>query len=258
MQFPGAAFSPDPGSLGAYDRAHSRWVPVFRAWVAPDGNHYAYTANASGTGPVAGSVHVVDVVTGAERTVPVPAPSNVVSWEAEGIYVVRVIPNSGAPPQGLTLVDPNAGSFRQITADGIWTQVGGGAAWGADVDPAIAPPPGGGPGGANRLRRLDLASGAVTIAGTFPGANVGLLGVLPTGPVYSVSSATTYVVTSPAGQLFSAPISNSNPAAPAVVDGATIWFSSFSSAVWRSDAGGPVQQVATTSLPVTLIAGACR
>jgi len=258
VQFPTATFSADPASQGTYDRARSRWLPVSRAAVSPDGEHYAYTANQPATGPVAGSIHVVDVATGTERSIPVPAPSNVLSWESEGIYVVRVIPSSGAPPQGLVLVNPTASTFRQVSADGIWTQIVGGKAWGADLDAGIAPPAGGGPGAANRVRQLDLATGAASTFASYPGENVSVLGGGGPVPLLAHTTATTYSVVATGGALFSGAIVNSNPTVPLVVDGTVTWFSSFSGAVWRSDSGGPIHQVATTPLTASMVAGACR
>src|SRR5438094_9357314 len=43
-----------------YDRASSRWLPARPAAVSPDGAHYAY---------ISGSVHLVDVGSGADRIV---------------------------------------------------------------------------------------------------------------------------------------------------------------------------------------------
>jgi len=258
VQFPTATFSADPASQGTYDRARSRWLPVSRAAVSPDGEHYAYTANQPATGPMAGSIQVVDVATGAQRSIAVPAPSNVLSWESDGIYVVRVIPSSGAPPQGLVLVSPTAGTFRQISADGIWTAIVGGKAWGTDVDTSIAPPAGGGPGAANRVRQLDLVTGAASTFASYPGENVSVLGGGGPTPLLTRTTATLYSVVGSGGTLFSGPIANGNPAAPVVADGSATWFSSFSGAVWRSDSGGPIRQVATTSLTASIVTGACR
>src|SRR5215475_3877115 len=67
VRVPGGAFTADPASLGTYDRAVSRWLPVFRAWVSPDGTKYAWSEYRTATGPVTGIVHVVDAASGAEH-----------------------------------------------------------------------------------------------------------------------------------------------------------------------------------------------
>ena len=260
VQFPAATFNADPASLGAYDRVHSKWLPVFRAWVAPDGNHYAYSVNPVGPGPVTGTIHIVDVTTGADRSILVPAPSNVIDYESEGVYVVRVVPSSGAPPSGLTLVDPAAGTFKQIATSGIWTAVGGGFAWGADLDPSIAPPAGGGPNAANRVRKLDLKTGAAASVAQYPGMSVQVLGVDSVNTIVSAMSGSDYSVARLDGtKMFIGPVANSNPTAPIVVDGKAIWFSSASGTVWRwDDPALGIHQAATSSLQTAVIAGACR
>src|SRR5262245_6664422 len=141
VQFPAGTFAADPASLGSYDRALGRWVPVFRAWVSPDGARYAFPEYRTAPGPVTGIIHVVDVATGADHPFNVPAPSMPVGFESEGVYVVRVLPNSDAPTQGLAVFDPAGGGLRQVTASGTWYAVGGGGAFGVDLDPGIAPPP---------------------------------------------------------------------------------------------------------------------
>jgi hypothetical protein len=237
---------------------------VFRAWVSPDGHHYAYTVNPVGaTGPVTGTVHIVDVATGADRPLTVPSTSNVLSYEAEGVYIVHVVPASGAPTSGLTLVDPSSGSFRQITAQGIWNAVGGGFAWGADLDSSIPAPSGGNPNPANRLRKVDLKTGAITVVAQYPGTDVEVLGIdagqpvvasgqVPNGPAYSISRLD-------GTKMFAGPVSNSNPTSPIVSDGGAIWFSSRSGAVWRwDDPQVGIHQVASTPLSGLMVAGACR
>ncbi len=260
VTFPGGTFAADSTSLGSYDRAHTKWLPVLRDRISPDGNRYAWGEYRTDSGPTTGIIHVVDAGTGADHTVLVPAPSMVVSYETDGIYVARVVPNSGAPPQGLTLVDPTgAGTFRQIVADGTWTYIGGGFAFGADLDPSIPELAGvGGPGRANRVRKMDVQTGAISVVSTSPSAQSTILGVSPATPVVSVETATSYKVVIGGTTLFSAGPSDGNPRGPIVVDGSTIWFSSLSGAVWRWDGSGPAAQVATVPLKGVQVAGACR
>ena len=130
LTLPGAAFSKDAQSLAAYDSAAAKWLPVPRAWISPDGTHFAWPENRAAAGPVTGIIHVVEVASGADKPVIVPAPSMPVSYEAGGIFITRIVPNSDAPPQGLSKIDPGNGSFKQVVADGNWTALGGGFAFG--------------------------------------------------------------------------------------------------------------------------------
>src|SRR5438445_3288952 len=103
----------------SYDRALSKWVPVQRTWVTPDGKHYAYPDNSDG-------IDVVDAVANTEVKVGPGIRWQVISVEAEGIYASK--PNIA----GLWLITL-AGAVSQITAEGYWSAVGGGAAYGTDT-----------------------------------------------------------------------------------------------------------------------------
>jgi hypothetical protein len=148
-------FTTDPNSLASYDLAVGKWLPVPRAWISPDGLRYAYPEYRVGPGPATGLIHVVDARTGADRALAVPAPSMPISFEGAGVYIVRVIPNSGAGPQGLAVLDTGSGSVHQLQAGGLWEYVGGNFAFGRDVDASIPPPPAG-PLAANRVNQLNL------------------------------------------------------------------------------------------------------
>jgi hypothetical protein len=253
LDLPAASFSGDPASLGSYDRAVSHWLPVFRAWVLPDGTRYAWGD------PSAPVIHVVDTASGADRPQPVPSTSAVVSFDPEGIYVATAVPGSGAPPKGLSLLDPATGASRSITGDGRWVVVGNGFAFGQDLDPAAAAPSGGGPGAANRVRRLDLRTGAVTSLATYAGASVQVLGVYGSEPLVAVTAGAIYTIFLGTGTtVFSGPTADADPGGPAVVDGATVWFSSAAAAVWRWTGSGRASRVADLPLHALQIAGACR
>jgi hypothetical protein len=260
LQVPDGTFSADGASMGSYDRAVTRWLPVLRAWVSPDGTRYAWGEPRALSGPATGIVHVVNAATGADHPVDVPSASAVVSFEKEGVYVTRIVPDSGAPPQGLTLVDPATGAARQITADGAWVTIGDGAAYGQDVDPALPPPAGvGGPGATNRIRRLDLATGAVTNVSSYPGADAKVLGVYHAMPLIGVTAtSSTTVLLGASTTVFTGPPDTGNPAGPVVVDGTTVWFSSLNAAVWRWDGTGRAARVASAPLHALQVAGACR
>ena len=256
VSFPGATFTIDPESSGTYDLALHRWLPVPHAWVAPDGTKYAWPEYRTASGPTTGIIHITDALSGTDHTVNVPAPSMPVSWEPAGLYITRVVPNSDAPPQGLSLLDPASGALRQITPDGAWTVIGSDAAYGADLDHTIALPPSGGPGAANRVRSVRLDSGAVSVVGSFPGQQVQLLGAQGSNAVLVVSDATHAQVRIGAATVSDQPAANPPPVWPADVDGTTVWISGIN-AVWRSVAGGSLEKIGTP-LQFSQVAGACR
>jgi len=252
VEFPAARFSPDAASMGDYDRQVSHWLPVSRAWVEPDGARYAWGENSV--------IHVVDAASGGAHDLPVPAPAAVVSFEMEGIYVARIVPGSGAPAQGLALLDAGSGAFHQIVADGTWTAIGGGFAYGQDLDPALAPPPAAasGPAAANRVRRLDLHSGAVSNVASYPGARAQVLGATGTAPLIGVTSGSTYTVFSGTTTVFTGAAADSDPGAPVVIDGSAVWFSSLNASVWHWDGSGRAAVAATLPLRALQVAGGCH
>jgi hypothetical protein len=244
VQFPQGAFSADPASLGSYDRFVGRWLPAARAIVAPDGTRYAWTD--------AAVLHVVDASSGADHPLPLAGPSLVVSFENEGVYVARAAAAAGAAASGLALVDPASGATRQITTDGTWSAIGTGVAFGQAASTS-------GSGAIDRVRRLDLASGAVTDVASYPGSTVRVLGAMGATPLIAVATGATYTLFAGASTtLFSGAVADSNPTAPVVVDGTTVWFSSLNAAVWHWDGNGPATRVADLPLKSVQIAGACR
>src|SRR2546430_785149 len=66
----------------SYDPVVDRWLPVPLAWVAQDGLSYAYV-----TGPAdAMAVHVKDLATGADRTLPVDPVARFFGWANARLY----------------------------------------------------------------------------------------------------------------------------------------------------------------------------
>jgi hypothetical protein len=234
IQFPAASFTPDPTSLGDYDLGFTRWVPAFRAWVEPDGAHYGWGENSV--------IHVIDVASNTDHPVSVPAPSMVVSYENDGIYVARAVPGSGAPTQGLALIDKATGGYHQITADGVWSAIGGNFAYGQDQ---------------GHVRRLDVHSGAVTDAGAYQGTTQ-VLGATATAPLVAVTGGGTYTIYAGQASVFSAAPGDGNPTGPVAVDGSVVWFGSRSGSVWRWDGGGRIARVATVPFGAVVIAGGCH
>ena len=256
IQLPGGAFTADPQSLGTYDAAVHRWLPVPRAWVSPDGTRYAWPEYRSTSGPATGIIHVTEATSGTDHALTVPAPSMPVSFETAGVYVTRVIPNSDAPGQGLGLLDPQSGVLKQVIADGSWAAIAGTLAYGVDNDASAPGPTVPGPGGGNRLRSVDLGTGTVQPVQTFPSTLVSIAGVQGTTPVLLLQGADRTQVRAGSAVLYDQPRTDPAPAPPVVVDGTTLWMGG-AGAVWRSTAGGSFQKLAVP-LQFAAVAGACR
>ncbi len=104
----------------SYDRAATRWVPVPRTWITPDGTRYAYPGLTEG-------IYVVDVAGNTQTEIGEGRRWAVLNVEAEGVYADESGPSGLVA--GLWLI-PFAGSPTQLTNAGYWNLVGGGAAYG--------------------------------------------------------------------------------------------------------------------------------
>jgi hypothetical protein len=115
-----------------YDRAVSRWVPVPRRAVSPDGRRYAYTDRWPVNATTAQKVHVVDAASGTELQVaamPDTKPYQVVDFTSTGIYLHREF-ESTAP--GVWRFDPTTAVLTKVS-DGFYPPSG--ATWLRVVDP---------------------------------------------------------------------------------------------------------------------------
>lgn len=264
VHLPDGTFTADPQSLLTYDWAFSKWLPVPRTWVSPDGRLYAYPEYPPAGGQVAGIIHVVDVPTGADRVLHLPAPVAPISFEKEGLYVGRVIPNSDSAAQGLSLLDPASGSLQQVVAEGHWTLVAPPVAWGVDVDSSIAPPRGDVLGAGNRLRQLHLSDGTAVTALTLAGRSIQIIGLDGQGaPVLGITDGSTYRVAAFSAfagleDWFSGPVAEDNPTGPMAGAGSKAWLSSETNAIWEKTSGSPLRKVATAPLEHPGVGGACR
>jgi hypothetical protein len=116
-----------------YDRAVSRWVPVHREAVSPDGRRYAYTEGWSANPPTAPRLHVADAATRTDvrvATMPDTQPYQVVDFTSAGVYLH--ISFEGTAP-GVWLFDPATGGLTKVS-DGFYPPAG--AAWISVVDPS--------------------------------------------------------------------------------------------------------------------------
>jgi hypothetical protein len=135
IDFPSGTVTPDPAATAVastsrsgrelvdyfsaihyYDRAYSRWLPVSRKDVSPDGSHYAYTDRAvanSQNPPTRATLHVVDVKTGIDVAFDDGAwslPYVILDYATEGIYLIT---EYGAYI-GLWLMDPATGAITRV------------------------------------------------------------------------------------------------------------------------------------------------
>lgn len=117
ITFPDGAISPTPVGTGGmyFDRAFSRWLPVPRREVSPDGAGYAYV-DYNGTDFV---LHVIAVASGKEVQIPLSTQAfngqpDVLDYSADGIYLVNAFEHLQA---GLWLVNPSTGALRQLSKD---------------------------------------------------------------------------------------------------------------------------------------------
>ena len=277
LSFPDQTVSEDasaPAGSWFYDRAFARWLPVFREAVSDDGMRYAYT---TGNAFLAtnGSLHVVDLSSGTDRTISNGPIYKVLDFANEGIYVTMQAPEGRS--HGLWLQNPAGGSARLISSTVIDPRVSGGAAWGEDFDTADpSPAPGGLEGPMNRLVRLNLQTGVTTPWYSWFGADIYLNGVdyngtpfigvgrsSPTDPNVTSNREELWRVTSSgaAQRLFAGFANEQWPLWLAAIDSHGVWFDGGSyqtspKTVWLYT-GGTIQVVATMNLNDATVAGGC-
>jgi hypothetical protein len=139
-----------PGYFGlSYDRVHSRWLPVPRTQVTPDGSRYAYTAP--------DSIYVQDAADAGQVELGKGHAWAIVSVEATGVYATY--PNVA----GLWFL-PFSGPATQIATNVYWQAEAAGFAYGTATSQVPQ-------GAANTIVRLDLKSGTQIDFFTRPGAS---------------------------------------------------------------------------------------
>ena len=254
-----------------YDRAYSKWLPTWRDAVSPDGSRYAYAKGDSTHVPTMGTLHVVDVATGADHTIYSGRPMYiVVDFAAEGIYVTSA---DSEVPVGLLLMNPSGGQPRLISRTILRPALGNGAVWGVGFDPADPHPGMGGMiGPQNEILRFDPRTGSATRWLYKPGASFEILGFdssdnlflsdlidVNTDEILEVAPDASSRVVFYDGK---AQTEHSSPNYIAAVDRYGTWFDGTSpaagqgSSVWLATRSG-LQQVATISQADLSIAGGC-
>jgi hypothetical protein len=189
VNLPAGTFTPDPSSLAVnsilqpgrefvdqtyalyFDRAFSRWLPVNRKAVSPDGTHYAFTDRPIGTAwsPTTRiTLHVVEVRT--DRQVTFDAgdgsdPLIVLDYAANGIYLTTF------GYHGLWLVNPRNGDTNRLAELSlVQGSAGDGFFWVGAVNPNDPHPIAG--AAADELDLLNLADGTRVPWLYLPGTSV--------------------------------------------------------------------------------------
>ena len=269
LAFPSGKLSEDtsaPQTSLFYDRPYSKWLPVWRNGVSPDGRRYVYTTGDALGGQTKGKVRVVDVVSGIDRVLFSGSPIfRVVDFAREGIYL-SPDPGEGRS-RGLWLLDPAGGAPHLISRSLIAPFVEDGVVWAVDFNTADKHPAQGGlEGPENEVVRLNPASGTTTRWFYLPGADLFTAGFDLSGhpimnayrepsfgnEIWLVTSATT------ATKLFDSSAAD-GPGAVAAQDRHGVWFDGRSSplgGVWLYD-GATLRPVATTNADTFVVAGGC-
>ncbi len=187
ITFPSGKLTEDtaaPKTSSFYDRAYSKWLPVWRNDVSSDGRRYAYTDGNPISGDTKGKVHLVDLATGTDRVLYSGAPIfYVIDFAGEGIYLSA----SGGEGygRGLWLESTAGGTPRLINRSVIDPVLGDGAAWGIAFNAADPHPgPGGLEGPYNELTRVDLVTGSSTSFFYRPGTTIEPFGIDQSGRLF--------------------------------------------------------------------------
>jgi hypothetical protein len=175
-----------------YDRAYSRWLPVPRAAVAPNGVHYA-TAEMGESG--AFTVHVVDVATGKDTAFHESASATgidfapaVLDYTSEGIYIVQAFEHQLA---GLWLVNPVTGAVRQVSSSLTPVAMDHGFVWTEALNPADPDPVNTASSAGilpNEVDRIDLSTGSSVQWMYMPGTGLSIVGFDTAGVPLIVAS----------------------------------------------------------------------
>jgi streptogramin lyase len=153
-------------AVATYDRAAGRWVPS--GAPSPDGLRYAYIDYPK---PFEGLLHVVDVATGSDRTLPLEkGPWGLIGFAADGLYLHFSYEGIGP---GLTVVNPDSGAARTVFGDSAVHAVWGQTAWVAtrNETDTLPGPPGIG-GNSNEVQSRDLTTSQKTTWLYRPGSNL--------------------------------------------------------------------------------------
>jgi hypothetical protein len=190
ITFPDGAISPTPVGTGGmyFDRAFSRWLPVPRSAVSPDGVSYAYIE--IGQEPDVFYIHMVGVFGDQPKDVSVQesasasgfgAQPQVFDYSADGIYLTQAFERTWA---GMWLFQQPAGPIRKVSDIVPDLSAGSGVFWFGELNPSDPSPIITGSSAgilSDVVSRLDLRTGARARWIYRPGAGLQVLGVDTSG-----------------------------------------------------------------------------
>jgi len=214
---PATAPSPPPPGYGqptfgmAYDRAHSRWLPVNPSFVAPDGSHYAY--------PSSDAIYLVTVSTNTQVELGQGHAWSVLRVLNDRVFAI--IPNT----PGFWVV-PFSGTPQQVATTGYWQGASAVAAYGTATSAVPQ-------GTTQKLVKLDVATGHITDWFSDGGATVTVLGFDRAGnPVVQANYANGWAIVLATSATSAIAIADSTEllyaqGAP-VADSHGIWFALYS------------------------------
>jgi hypothetical protein len=227
-----------------YDRAYSRWLPVSRMAVSPDGAHYAFTdrplINPPGPSTRA-TLHVVAVKSGADSAFDGgdwTARYVVLDYAAEGIYLIT---DYGAYV-GLWLMDPTTGAVSRVAnLLNVQGSAGGNVFWVGTHNPSDRHPVTG--NAPNQLERLSLTDGSRATWFYRPGSSVHFVSQDASGnPIIIVSGVNWAELRLVLGPGIDRPIWTDGDRVPVISDPISdshgTWFGSQDGIFLYSDANG--------------------
>jgi streptogramin lyase len=238
-----------------YVRAQSRWVPAVDRTISPDGSRYAYVSFAQ---PFDGQLHVVDIATGRDKTLPIEkGPWRVFGFTSDGIFMHQSYEGTGP---GALVVNPDSGAVRNVLSDTTVHLVLGQVAWigTRNATDTLPEPPGIG-GSNNEVQSRDLNTSQKTTWLFRPGSNLYVVAAAKGSIVVSVWDGASYslMVVSAPGQVVPITVPGTDEPIPQgngmVADTNGWWFGSIDGLyLWTAHTGAILVSEATAAP-----AGAC-
>ena len=257
---------PEQVSGWTYSQSLSRWLPVRRQAVSPDGIDYAWIEYASTNQ----RVHVIDGSSKVDRVLVGSGDFDRPVWQSDGLYAVHHLIGTDSS-HGLARIDITTGKVIEIPvpqltgAHGDWT-VASQAAWATDWTPGNPPMF----GLNNRVQRYDLATGQLTTWYYSASQNVSLYSFTPTGlPIVEVddisdtqfSSAVVAILDKPNSIARSIAVpglsTNATLGLDVMPDAGGLWLLHFNGGVWWVPSNGPAEKVSSAAPGVLGIGGPC-
>jgi streptogramin lyase len=240
-----------------YIREAKRWVPSVDRGISPDGSRYAYIEYPQ---PFEGKLHVVDIASGRDRTLPIEkGPWGLIGFTGDGIYMHQSYEATGP---GAMVVNADSGAARTILSDSVVHLVSGRAAWTATRNAAdTLPDPGVMGPSHNEVQSRDLITSQKTTWLYRPGSDMYVMAVTSGSIVVSGrdrASNFVLVVTAP-GQAIPVTVPDTGEAIAfsggngAVADANGWWFGTLDGVFLWTPHTGAILVSDSTAVPV----GAC-